>query len=588
MLMRPLKNDNLQHASLKHRGGFMCAIIDITEIKAAEISQRKAAKEAQERKEQQERFVDMISHEIRNPLSAVLHCAEDILDDVQYGKADATSIHVPDIVEAAETITLCVSHQKNIVDDILSFSKLDALMLSLSPRSVRPKWHLLETLKIFQPELRKQGIRFDFKLDVSYVDNHVNWVMADLVRISQVVVNLTTNAIKFTSKKDGEKKISVAMGVFIDRPTSYPPNVVFFDDTEDKKFRMDATRTSEWGNGETLYILVAVKDTGIGISARDQAKLFERFRQATPKTEEIYGGSGLGLNISRKLCQLHGGDIGVSSQEGHGSTFGFFFRVRRSEEHNEEEEVDMEEVHERLQAPEEVTKGPIDDADVPDSLKDPVVEHVDEANPSATTDDNRYQHTAQIAHDVKNGSADKHGIAPEDKPNDQQMDRIYSEKASPQSQKPESEANTPKKENSPAKRDQSLPNVLLVEDNLINQRILRKKLESKGFGVTTANNGREAVNAIQNSDNIEEGSSVFGCILMDQEMPVMDGNAATRAIRELESQGKFGHISIFGVTANVRDEQKADMRKAGMDDVISKPYKIDEIVAMIMRSTANK
>jgi signal transduction histidine kinase len=82
------------------------------------------------------------------------------------------------------------------------------------------------------------------------------------------------------------------------------------------------------GNGEALYILVAVIDTGIGISTEGQAKLFERFRQATPKTEEIYGGSGLGLNISRKLCQLHGGEIGVSSIEGEGSTFGFFFKVR--------------------------------------------------------------------------------------------------------------------------------------------------------------------------------------------------------------------------------------------------------------------
>jgi signal transduction histidine kinase len=89
------------------------------------------------------------------------------------------------------------------------------------------------------------------------------------------------------------------------------------------------TNTSEWGNGQALYILVAVKDTGIGISDENQRKLFQRFRQATPKTAESYGGSGLGLMIARKLCQLHGGEIGVSSIEGVGSTFGFFFRVRR-------------------------------------------------------------------------------------------------------------------------------------------------------------------------------------------------------------------------------------------------------------------
>ena len=80
--------------------------------------------------------------------------------------------------------------------------------------------------------------------------------------------------------------------------------------------------------------MVAVKDTGIGINPEGQKKLFQRFRQATPKTEEVYGGSGLGLNISRKLCQLHGDEIGVSSKEGVGSTFGFFFKVRRVEDAN--------------------------------------------------------------------------------------------------------------------------------------------------------------------------------------------------------------------------------------------------------------
>ena len=104
--------------------------------------------------------------------------------------------------------------------------------------------------------------------------------------------------------------------------------MVFFD-TEDMGFRMDGTNTSEWGNGQALYLMIAVKDTGIGISSDNQKKLFQRFRQATPKTEESYGGSGLGLMIARKLCQLHGGEIGVSSIEGEGSTFGFFFRVRR-------------------------------------------------------------------------------------------------------------------------------------------------------------------------------------------------------------------------------------------------------------------
>jgi signal transduction histidine kinase len=131
------------------------------------------------------------------------------------------------------------------------------------------------------------------------------------------VTSLTRlQAIKFTAKAKGQRHISVGMGASAKKPDSYPPSVCFFDDSMTPT--VDVTLSSEWGKGETLYLMVAVKDTGIGIDEEGQQKLFERFRQATPKTSEKYGGSGLGLFISRKLCQLHGGDIGVSSKQGDG------------------------------------------------------------------------------------------------------------------------------------------------------------------------------------------------------------------------------------------------------------------------------
>jgi len=127
-LFRPLSDEP--------EAGFICAVVDITSIKQAEITQEKAATEAQERKEQQERFIDMVSHEIRNPLSAVLHLAEEVKEVAQeLGTTypDAKD-QISDILDAADTILLCVSHQNTLVDDILSFSKLDSMMLSLVPR----------------------------------------------------------------------------------------------------------------------------------------------------------------------------------------------------------------------------------------------------------------------------------------------------------------------------------------------------------------------------------------------------------------------------------------------------------------------
>lgn len=566
LVLAPLDDTDIQRLNLGSKGGFICTITDITLEKTAELSQRKIADEAKERKEQQERFIDMISHEVRNPLSAILHCTEDILQLVQNN--DSSQIPMGEILQAAETISLCVAYQKKIVDDVLVFSKLDASMVTLSPRSVQPRRHLANSLTIFRPELRKQDIQFEYKLDHSYVENGIEWVMADLDRMSQVLINLVSNAIKFTAKSDSTREIRVSMGASRERPPSYPPNVVFFDSGE-AALRLDATTTPEWGDGEVVYIMAAVKDTGIGISEQAQKRLFERFNQATPRTQSVYGGSGLGLSVSRKLCHLHGGEIGVSAKDGEGSTFGFFFKVRRAianlgEDSLSYDDLEIERLCASVQALSNEATKPYQRTKTPEISESPPVTHVEEVAPGAPSD-KRYRHTSDIAHKTS--------------------------QARSRASERESQSNAPgvialPRERRPAKLDPddeqvrlSTPNsrrILVVEDNVINRQILSRKLDTLGFHVSEAPNGYEALDAVR--------SNHFDCILMDQEMPEMDGISATRAIRELD-ENNGTHVPILGVTANVRAAQQTEMLDAGMDDIIHKPYRTNGLFEKINQIT---
>ncbi|KAK2610015.1 hypothetical protein N8I77_003475 [Diaporthe amygdali] len=611
-LLRPLNP--------RRHSGYICAVVDITELKTAELTQERTARDAKDRKQQQERFIDMVSHEIRNPLSAVLHLAEEIKETskAMVGHGPRPD-QIAELIDAADTILVCVSHQSVLVDDILNFSKLDSAMMSLAPSISQPKWALSQQLKVFQAELKTNRIGFEYALDVSFEEHGVDWVVADLARIKQVLVNLMTNSIKFTARKKGERRITVAVGASVEKPKSYPPNVVFFDNYKDDNSSVDQTQSPEWGDGPPMFLMVAVKDTGIGISAADQVKLFERFRQATPKTSEKYGGSGLGLSISRKLCQLHGGDIGVGSKEGEGSTFGFYFKVRRASPPADENttssgrstpmrQLSTENlpIRPRLSSRPQSYKtqiGSIEEVagdtgmdteqgdqsavprvsempgvdqvtDINRTLIDPPVRYEPAAHPGSFLDERASQ--TQKAADKVDRDAGK-SLEQRDKEELKKAEQVnisnVKQKAQPQAP-------------SPPKRT-----LLLVEDNLINQKVLKRQLQNHGFQVSTANNGQEALEAVverakEHADTtggprLQEEVAKFSCILMDQEMPVKDGNTAAREIKGLQARGEVGKSPILGVSANVRDEQTKLMKEAGMDEVISKPFKVKDLVKKI-------
>jgi PAS domain S-box-containing protein len=297
-------------------------LTDISHRKFSEALLAQKLEDALESRRQTENFIDMTSHEMRNPLSAIIQSADSIVSTM--GSPEVARDVADDIVDAAETIILCAQHQKRIVDDILTLSKLDASLLVISPDKVQPPMLLEKALKMYEAEIIRAGITTEIEIEPTYDDLGVDWVILDPSRLLQVIINLLTNAVKFTQYTE-KKNITMYLGASYDRPTGKHHQVSFIPT---KHHTPANSPLSAWGDGEDLYLQIAVADTGRGLSKDEMKVLFQRFSQASPKTYNQYGGSGLGLFISRELCELQGGQIGVSSGDGK-TTFTFFVRAKK-------------------------------------------------------------------------------------------------------------------------------------------------------------------------------------------------------------------------------------------------------------------
>jgi hypothetical protein len=211
-----------------------------------------------------------------------------------------------------------------IVDDILTLSKLDASLLVISPDKVQAPALIKKALKMYEAEIERAGIDATLCIEPTYEELGVDWVILDPSRLLQIMINLLTNSIKFTQHSE-VRKIKLCVGASYQRPTGQHHGISFVPQRYNRPCR---TPLPEWGHGEDIYIQIAVYDTGKGLDADEMKVLFGRFQQASPKTYKQYGGSGLGLFISRELCELQGGQIGVASGDGQ-TVFTFYVRAKR-------------------------------------------------------------------------------------------------------------------------------------------------------------------------------------------------------------------------------------------------------------------
>jgi CheY-like chemotaxis protein len=364
-------------------------------------------------------------------------------------------------------------------------------------------------LKMFEGELDTNDMGMEFRMEKSYLDLEIDWVKVDPSRLLQVLINLTTNAIKFTQGQD-KRTIIVSIGASKVRPSDDDSDVTYFPSRSKRKDLF--TDDPEWGDGEELYLHFAVQDTGRGLDENEKSLLFQRFSQASPRTHVQYGGSGLGLFISRELTELQGGEIGVSSERGIGSKFAFYVKARRA------------------------------DGIAPDS-------------PIATTIASLRRHSSNsaVTLESRRNSSGKPII----------RSKITAHKITPVVSPTSSPSPPPS-----SKLDHSKLKVLIVEDNLVNQRVLQKQLRNLGFMTELANHGGEALDFLKTSTfwpGREKSGVELAVILMDLEMPIMDGLTCAQTIRGLEADGTIvKHVPIIAVTANARLEQIETAISAGM------------------------